>query len=292
MKTAPDNTPLIVAFVGDLFFIPQIENVARQLHFRLQLVAEAGVFGPAEAAAPENQAAEPVYGRDAQLMEQLTTWQPALLIFDLGNEAIPWAQWLAAIKSSPATRRLPVLCFGAHVAVEQINRAKELGADAVVARSRFVSALPQLIEKYARRADRAAPEAACGEPLSELARRGLNYFNAGDFYEAHELLEDAWNEDPGAGRELYRAILQVAVAYLQIERGNYAGAVKMFLRSRQWFQPYPDVCRGIDVAQLRADAQAVHEALLALGPERIGDFDRQLFRPARFVAPASAPDSV
>ena len=68
------------------------------------------------------------------------------------------------------------------------------------------------------------------------------------------------------------------MAYLQIERGNYNGALKMFLRVRQWIDPLPDRCRGVDVAQLRADAKHVHESLLALGHERIGGFDRRLFK--------------
>jgi hypothetical protein len=84
-------------------------------------------------------------------------------------------------------------------------------------------------------------------------------------------------QDDGPGRDLYRGILQVGIAYYQIEKGNYRGAVKMLLRVRQWLDPLPDVCRDVDVAKLRADVQRVHEALIALGPDRVGDFDRGLF---------------
>lgn len=280
--SAQESGPHLVAFVHDLFFTTKIENVGRQLGFRVELVPGADFFGPHQANTPENQPGEPVYGRAGRLMEMVTGRQPALLIFDLGNEHVPWRQWLALLKSSPATRRLPILCFGPHVDIETMNRARDLGADVVVARSRFMSALPELIEKYARLPDRAGQAAACQKPLSPLAIRGLELFNEGDYYEAHEVLEEAWNEDEEPGRDLYRAILQVAVAYLQIERGNYAGAVKMFLRSRQWFQPLPDVCRGIDLARLRAEAATVHEAVIALGPHRINEFDRTLFQPIHY----------
>jgi CheY-like chemotaxis protein len=280
--SSQESGPYLFAFVHDLFFTTRIENVGRQLGFRVELVPDADSLGPEQSGTPENQPGEPVYGRAAQLIERVTTRQPALLIVDLGNENVPWRRWLALLKSSPATRRLPILCYGAHVDVETMNQARDLGADAVVARSRFTSALPELIQKYARLPDRQEQAAACQEALSPTAVRGLALFNDGDYYEAHEVLEDAWNEEEGPGRDLYRAILQVAVAYLQIERGNYAGAVKMFLRSRQWFEPLPDVCRGIDLAQLRADATAVHEAVLDLGPERIGEFDRALLRPVLF----------
>jgi hypothetical protein len=69
------------------------------------------------------------------------------------------------------------------------------------------------------------------------------------------------------------------VAYLQITRHNHSGALKMFLRMRQWLDPLPDECRGVNVAQLRADALAARAALEALGPERIGEFDPALFKP-------------
>jgi hypothetical protein len=56
----------------------------------------------------------------------------------------------------------------------------------------------------------------------------------------------------------------------------------MFLRIRQWIEPLPDKCRGIDVAKLREDARLVHTALIDLGPDRISEFDKQLLRPVQF----------
>ncbi|GEM_PF-6647224 len=58
---------------------------------------------------------------------------------------------------------------------------------------------------------------------------GLRLFNAGHYFEAHEALEAAWNEDLRPIRELYRGLLQAAVTYLHIQRGNYAGACKMYV---------------------------------------------------------------
>jgi predicted metal-dependent hydrolase len=281
--SSESEQPLLVAFVSDFFFAPKLEQVARQLGYRLQWVETADSLGPAENEPTTPRPGEPITGRAAILVEKLTQWQPALLIFDLGSEAIPWRQWLPILKSSPATRRLPALCFGPHVDVDTMQKAKELGADAVVARSRFASALPELIQKYARIPDRAALADACQHPLSPLAIQGLESFNHGRYFEAHEELEHAWNEDQSPGRDLYRAVLQIAVAYLQIERGNYNGAVKMFLRARQWFEPLPPVCRGINLGRLRQEAQQAHQHLLELGPQQIQSFDRSLFRPVEYT---------
>lgn len=274
---------MIVTFVNDFMTENKIENVANHLSYEIVTIGDANMIAPADENVPENQAAEPVYGRQAALMEKITSWQPLLLIFDLGNEAVPWRKWIATLKSVPSTRRIPILCFGPHVNVEVMTAARDAGADEVVGRSRFMSAMPELINKLARSWNYEAIINACQEPLSELGVKGVEEFNKGEYFECHEYLEDAWNEDEGPARDMYKAVLQVAVAYLQIERGNYAGAVKMFMRARQWLEPLPNVCRGIDIGRLKEDSHQVHQKLLELGPQQIKAFDRTMFRPVRMA---------
>jgi hypothetical protein len=205
-----------------------------------------------------------------------------LIVFDLGNDSIPWKNWINLLTSLPATRRIPVLCFGSHVNIDDMQAAKFAGAKEVVARSRFVQNLPDLLVKHARLIDQDLLEGSCQSSLSSLAVQGMEQFNRGEYFEAHESLENAWLEDQTPGRDLYQAVLQIAVAYYQIMRGNYKGAAKMFLRVRQWIEPLPDVCRGVQVAKLRQDAGIVHQELLDLGPEKISEFDRSLLKPVEY----------
>jgi predicted metal-dependent hydrolase len=283
MSNKSTPSPLIVAFVNDLMTATKIENVAHHLAYQIDTIGQANQLAPADEDVPQNQAAEPVFGRQAILLNQLTEAQPALLIFDLGNESIPWQKWIPTLKSSPATRRIPVLCFGPHVNAEMMTMAREAGADEVVGRSRFMSAMPELINILARCWDYQAIDSACQERLTALGKKGIEEFNKGDYHEAHEYLEDAWNEDTGPARDMYKGVLQVAVAYLQIERGNYSGAVKMFLRARQWLEPLPEVCRGVHIARLKQDSQKVYQALLEIGPQQINSFDRTLFQPVYLI---------
>ena len=272
---------VIFVFVADLMFRMPLERGIGHLGYRPVFIEQADDVAAGVSDGPEAPG-ELLSGRGAALFEQLTTAQPVLLIFDLNNPAIPWSDWIAALNTSPATRRIPILCFGSHVEAETMQRARAAGADGVVARSRLAAALPELIQQYARQFDPAGIELACTDPLSPLALKGIEAFNRGDYYLAHEELELAWKADEGPGRELYRAILQIAVAYYQIERGNYRGALKMFLRVRQWLSPLPDSCRGVNLGQLKQDANLVHQALVALGPEQVGEVERGLFRPVSF----------
>ncbi len=289
--------PLIVAFIDDLMSATRVEGVASHLGYQVQTFGRAEMLVSLAPTAQPERPGEPISGPLAPLVDRLTSWQPAVLIFDLANPSIPWRQWLRILKSSPATRRIPVICYGPHVDEAALAEASAVTTetDLVVPRSRFFSSMPKLLAEITRVPDYAAIQEACLGPLSPEALRGLRAFDEARYFDAHEHLEDAWNEDDGAARELYRAVLQVAVAYLQIERHNYRGAIKMFLRARQWLDPLPDKCRGIDIGRLKADAEQIHQQLADLGPERIDQFDLESLPPVRYDPdagrqnPAEAP---
>lgn len=279
-----DNSPLILAFVKDLNSGVRIETAALGVGMYTEFIETADQIAPPDEKSPVPQTGEHLWGRNASLLEKLTRINPVLIIFDLGNKAIPWKEWISLISSVPATRRIPVIGFGPHVEVKTLQLAKEAGAKEVVSRSKFFSNLPQLLQKHARLIDQGELKSSCQEMLAPSAERGIEEFNRGEYFEAHEYLEIAWKDDLSSGRELYRAILQVAVAYYQILRGNYKGAAKMFLRVRQWIDPLPDHCRGVNVLKLRLEAEAVHESLLSLGPERISELDMNLLKPVEYNA--------
>src|SRR3712207_9562654 len=70
-----------------------------------------------------------------------------------------------------------------------------------------------------------AGEVADGaEGMPELALRGIEEFNRGEFYECHEYLEEAWMQEPGRVRFLYQGILQVGVGFYHLKNGNWRGA--------------------------------------------------------------------
>jgi uncharacterized protein len=123
----------------------------------------------------------------------------------------------------------------------------------------------------------------CAGGIHPAAIRGMDLFNAGEYWLAHEELEEAWKEENGAVRELYRAILQTAVVYFHITRDNYNGVLKVYGRVQKWIQPWPEVCRGIQIGQLRRDLDTVIEEVKRLGPDRLAEFDQSLFKPVRWT---------
>jgi len=127
-----------------------------------------------------------------------------------------------------------------------------------------------------------SPDKLCNAPLHPQAAEGLHLFNAREYFEAHEALEEAWNAEEGKIRDLYRGVLQIAVVYLHITRRNYNGAVKVYDRSRKWLKGWPEICRGIEVGKLRKDAETVIREVKRLGMERISEFDQALLKPVEW----------
>ncbi len=207
---------------------------------------------------------------------QIADGQPVLIVIDANQ--LP--TWIAAVRSNPATRRIPIVAIADND--QQIAMARYVGITNVIAAAALNNA--NLFGTYVRSApDKTLLGDACAEPLSALALKGLHEFNTREFYECHETLETAWKADTGPARDLYRVVLQVGLAYYQIERSNYAGALKMFLRTQQWFVQLPDQCRGVDLGQLRADASVARAHLEQLGPERVTQFDMRLIKPVQWT---------
>lgn len=215
---------------------------------------------------------------------RLTDDHAALILVD--GDADGWRFWTTTPKASPATRRIPVLLVSDDKTVRA--DAALAGADLALPLADMLARIRQLVNDYARALTPeqiAELDCQCRETLPPLAVEGVAKFNAGDYYRQHDLFEEQWVKTPGPIRDLYRAVLQVGVAYYQIERGNYRGALKMLLRSVQWLTMLPDVCQGINVKQLREDSYRVRAELERMNPADIARFDRRLLRPVQMVRP-------
>ena len=103
--------------------------------------------------------------------------------------------------------------------------------------------------------------------------RGIEQFNAGEFFEQHETLELLWRATSPPIRDLYHGILQVGVGFQHWRRANFHGAAVLLEEGIDRLRPFAPSCQGIDVAALVADATSARERLVSLGRERMSEFD-------------------
>jgi uncharacterized protein len=92
--------------------------------------------------------------------------------------------------------------------------------------------------------------------LSAELARGLALIRAGRFYDAHEVLEDAWRAAPPAERDFFQGLVHVAVAWYQAGRGNEVGCERQLEKALRRLGPHAPTHRGLDVTALVESVEA------------------------------------
>jgi len=91
---------------------------------------------------------------------------------------------------------------------------------------------------------------------------GLRLFNAEDFFESHEVLEELWSETQDERKKFYQGLIQAAVALLHFGNGNLGGAKKVYLSCRKYLEPYQPVYEGLELTRFLEDLQFCFQELL------------------------------
>lgn len=97
-------------------------------------------------------------------------------------------------------------------------------------------------------------------PLDERFKKGLELFNEGEFFECHEVLENLWLATQDKHKDLYKGIIQAAVALYHLEQGNLSGAKKLYKTSTGYLIKYEPEALGLNVRQLICDMKNCFEA--------------------------------
>lgn len=80
-----------------------------------------------------------------------------------------------------------------------------------------------------------------------LYLKGIEYFNACEFFESHEAWEEIWQEHFGPSRKFYQGLIQAAVALHHFGNGNIRGAKKVYYGSRGYLEPYRPLHMGLNL---------------------------------------------
>jgi uncharacterized protein len=86
-------------------------------------------------------------------------------------------------------------------------------------------------------------------------QRGLELFNKGEFFDAHEVLEDVWRAAPAGEKKFLQGLIQVAVGLHHHSRGNLAGARSLLARANRNLSMYPARHGGIELEALRTEVR-------------------------------------
>jgi uncharacterized protein len=92
--------------------------------------------------------------------------------------------------------------------------------------------------------------------LSADLERGLDLARSGEYFAAHEALEDAWRAAEPAEKDFFQGLVHVVVAWYQAGRGNETGCTRQLEKAARRLTPFAPDHRGVDVAALLAQVEA------------------------------------
>jgi predicted metal-dependent hydrolase len=94
-----------------------------------------------------------------------------------------------------------------------------------------------------------------------LFRKGLDSFNSGHFYDAHEHWEEVWLETPPPDKMFLQGLIQIAAAFHHYSKANRLGTQNLLQAGLTKIEPFPPVHRQLELEPLRI---AVRRWLAAL----------------------------
>jgi uncharacterized protein len=97
--------------------------------------------------------------------------------------------------------------------------------------------------------------------MDERLRKGIELFNNREFFQCHEVLEEAWTPERGLRRGFLQALIHVAVGFYHGQRGNSAGACGQLRKGLRKLAMYLPECEGIDTQRLYRETLAVLERI-------------------------------
>ena len=111
-------------------------------------------------------------------------------------------------------------------------------------------------------------------PIEENHRLGVEHFDAGRYFPAHEAWETSWKQARGTDdAEFFKGLSQLGAGYVHLLRGNAHGAQTLLRRAASRIGRYPVGHHGIDTRAVtdraEADALAVEGGELVPGPDAL-----------------------
>ena len=128
-----------------------------------------------------------------------------------------------------------------------------------------------------RRQAQGAPSAdEAPRSVSPVLVKGIEEFNTGRYFEAHETLEEIWLPSTPPLRDFYQGIIQIAAAFVHFQRNERPGTEGLLHRGLAKLAAFSPDFMGVEVAKLIEDVQRFRQALAGLGEQPMERLDRRL----------------
>ena len=111
------------------------------------------------------------------------------------------------------------------------------------------------------------------EQMNELFKKGLDDYESGEYFEAHESWEDLWSDFNFSDRKFIQGLIQLAVSFVHLGNGNLIGAKSLLKKCQNKFIDYSGTHRGINLEELKSSIEVVEIVYNDLSDSKEFDWD-------------------
>src|SRR5258708_18303087 len=123
------------------------------------------------------------------------------------------------------------------------------------------------------------------ESFEEIFSRGIDLFNAKEFFECHDAFEELWQEDRSELRLFLQGLIQAAVGCHHLSNGNTSGAISQYMKSLDKLKQYPDDHMGLDMQTFRKEIERCFDGACLMNAQGAGyEVDNSFFPELRKIS--------
>ena len=137
------------------------------------------------------------------------------------------------------------------------------------------------VERYFEAQDEEREEYLGSLSAEELLQLGIELYNAGHYWNAHEAWEEVWLDAEHGLRAFYQGLIQITAAFVHVTRNEYPGSIRLLQSGIAKLEGYPPSFMGIELKPLVEGARRARTQLMLLGERRMAKFDRSLIPPIK-----------
>ncbi len=86
--------------------------------------------------------------------------------------------------------------------------------------------------------------------MATLFEKGIEYFNSGYFFEAHDTFEEIWMDERGEGVHFYQGLVQLATGFYHLKMDNLKGAESQLNKGITKLKKYKPQYQNLELTEL------------------------------------------
>lgn len=119
--------------------------------------------------------------------------------------------------------------------------------------------------------------------LEVVLQKSALLFNQHLFFEVHEVLEPQWMKEQGEVKSFLQGLIQIAVAFYHLGRGNLAGTRSLLHEGLIKIAPHSPACLGVELQDFIAGLEGCQQVISGLSPETCKQFSPDAIPRMRLV---------